>query len=219
MSIGEVLADADRPGWVSASVRSAAAPGSGWTIIWGIEQDDYSACGGDFYVRGHIRAIAGAVGVDSSPPIHQFDATHQTGEEEQHGAGCLAPGCAIPASPGQPGGLDRALCAAVLAIFGWGAYHVASAAAIHQGQGGCSGPPPSGFPSGPAQRTSPVAFAAAAPVAAARAPHRCPGARGDPGAGPGPGQRGGVRAGGPGQGDNPQRAGLAIDGSRLNGLA
>jgi len=28
------------------------------TIIVGIEHDDYSACGGDFYTRGHIRAIA-----------------------------------------------------------------------------------------------------------------------------------------------------------------
>ena len=32
------------------------------TIISGIEGDDYSACGGDFYTRGHIRAIARAVG-------------------------------------------------------------------------------------------------------------------------------------------------------------
>ena len=28
------------------------------TIIRGIEQDDYSACGGDFYARGHVRSIA-----------------------------------------------------------------------------------------------------------------------------------------------------------------
>jgi hypothetical protein len=31
-------------------------------IIRGIELDDYAACGGDFYARGHIRAIARAVG-------------------------------------------------------------------------------------------------------------------------------------------------------------
>jgi cytoskeletal protein RodZ len=31
------------------------------TIIRDIERDDYSACGGDYYARGHIRAIARVV--------------------------------------------------------------------------------------------------------------------------------------------------------------
>jgi cytoskeletal protein RodZ len=42
-------------------------------IIQGIEQDDYTACGGDFYARGHIRAIAQAVGTDPAPLIDEFD--------------------------------------------------------------------------------------------------------------------------------------------------
>jgi hypothetical protein len=46
------------------------------TIIRGIEQDDYSACGGDFYARGHIRAIAKAVGADPGPLIGDYDAAH-----------------------------------------------------------------------------------------------------------------------------------------------
>ena len=37
------------------------------TIIGGIERDDFSGCGGDFYARGHIRAIARAVGADGEP--------------------------------------------------------------------------------------------------------------------------------------------------------
>ena len=41
------------------------------TIIRGIEDDDYSACGGDFYARGHIRAIAKVVGTDSEPLIRR----------------------------------------------------------------------------------------------------------------------------------------------------
>jgi cytoskeletal protein RodZ len=46
------------------------------TIICGIERDDYSACGGDFYARGHIRAIARAVGADPAPLIGEYDAAH-----------------------------------------------------------------------------------------------------------------------------------------------
>ena len=43
------------------------------TIIRGIEGDDFSACGGDFYARGHIRAIARAVGADPEPLIREYD--------------------------------------------------------------------------------------------------------------------------------------------------
>src|SRR6266436_100664 len=45
------------------------------TIIRGIESDDFSGCGGDFYARGHIRSIAGAVGVNPQPLIAEYDAT------------------------------------------------------------------------------------------------------------------------------------------------
>jgi len=44
------------------------------TIIRDIERDDYSACGGDFYARGHIRAIARVVGTDPVPLIQEYDA-------------------------------------------------------------------------------------------------------------------------------------------------
>jgi transcriptional regulator with XRE-family HTH domain len=43
------------------------------TIIRDIERDDYSACGGDFYTRGHIRAIARVVGTDPVPLIEEYD--------------------------------------------------------------------------------------------------------------------------------------------------
>lgn len=43
-------------------------------IVSGIERDDYSRCGGDFYARGHIRAIAHAVGADPGPLIEEYDA-------------------------------------------------------------------------------------------------------------------------------------------------
>ena len=43
------------------------------TVIRSIEADDYEACGGDLYVRGYVRAIAGAVGVDAQGLIREFD--------------------------------------------------------------------------------------------------------------------------------------------------
>jgi hypothetical protein len=44
------------------------------TIIRDIERDDYSSCGGDYYARGHIRAIARVVGADPVPLIEEYDA-------------------------------------------------------------------------------------------------------------------------------------------------
>src|SRR5262249_58061910 len=50
------------------------------TIVRGIEHDDFSACGGDFYARGHIRSIARVVGIDSEPLIHEYDTMHGASE-------------------------------------------------------------------------------------------------------------------------------------------
>ena len=73
MSIGEGLAHARRQAGLTVtqvSERTCIRE----TIICGIERDDYSACGGDFYARGHIRAIAKAVGTDPVPLIGEYDA-------------------------------------------------------------------------------------------------------------------------------------------------
>ncbi|WP_427153668.1 helix-turn-helix domain-containing protein [Streptomyces sp. TRM70308] len=45
-------------------------------IVQAIEQDDFSRCGGDVYARGHIRALAKAVGVDPQALVAQYDAEH-----------------------------------------------------------------------------------------------------------------------------------------------
>lgn len=47
------------------------------SIIGDIERDDFSSCGGDFYARGHIRAIARAVDLDPRPLIEDFDAARR----------------------------------------------------------------------------------------------------------------------------------------------
>ncbi|MGN6173064.1 MAG: helix-turn-helix domain-containing protein [Streptosporangiaceae bacterium] len=75
MSIGEDLAGARRRAGLSVaqvSERTCIRK----TIICGIEGDDYSACGSDFYARGHIRAIARAVGADPGPLISEYDTAH-----------------------------------------------------------------------------------------------------------------------------------------------
>ena len=79
MSIGEALAEARRQARLTVpevSQRTRIRE----VIISGIEDDDYSACGGDFYVRGHIRAIARAVGTDPEPLILEYD-TAQLGPD------------------------------------------------------------------------------------------------------------------------------------------
>ncbi|HXS67047.1 MAG TPA: helix-turn-helix domain-containing protein [Streptosporangiaceae bacterium] len=79
MSIGEALAQARHQagltvGQVSGSTRIRE------TIIRDIERDDYSACGGDFYARGHIRAIAEVVHTDAAPLIAEYDSAYRAPE-------------------------------------------------------------------------------------------------------------------------------------------
>ena len=44
-------------------------------IVTDIEDDDYSACGGDSYARGYIRIIARAVGTDAGPLVREYNTT------------------------------------------------------------------------------------------------------------------------------------------------
>jgi transcriptional regulator with XRE-family HTH domain len=74
VSIGDALATARRQAGLTitqVSQRTCIRE----TIIRGIERGDYSACGGDFYARGHIRSIARAVGLDPDELIREYDAT------------------------------------------------------------------------------------------------------------------------------------------------
>lgn len=48
------------------------------TVIGEIESDNFAHCGGDVYARGHLRAIASAVGADPVPWIEAYDAEHGT---------------------------------------------------------------------------------------------------------------------------------------------
>ena len=80
MSIGATLAAARRHAGLSVAEVSRRTRVRE-IIIEGIEHDDYAACGGDFYARGHIRAIAEAVGTDSASLIEEFDERFRSSPE------------------------------------------------------------------------------------------------------------------------------------------
>ena len=72
MSIGQALAEArQQAGLTVADVSQRTRIREG--IIRGIEADDFSVCGGDFYARGHIRSIAKVVGADPAPLVTEYD--------------------------------------------------------------------------------------------------------------------------------------------------
>jgi cytoskeleton protein RodZ len=94
MGIGAVLANARRQsGLTTAQVSQRTRIRE--ALIEGIERDDFSGCGADFYARGHIRAIARVVGVDPEPLVEEYDATTEAVTRED-----IAP--VRPARDGRP---------------------------------------------------------------------------------------------------------------------
>jgi cytoskeleton protein RodZ len=75
MSVGESLASArvERGLSVDDVSRSTRIRG---TVIRAIENDDFDACGGAVYARGHVRSIAHVVGIDPEPLVAEFDRDH-----------------------------------------------------------------------------------------------------------------------------------------------
>jgi cytoskeletal protein RodZ len=123
VSIGESLAEARRQAGLTVydvSQRTRIRE----SIIRRIEQDDFSASGGDFYARGHIRGIASAVGIDPAPLIMEYDTEH----------GPLAPIRAAdvfePSTPlkirerRRSPSLSMIVAVVLLAIIGFSAYHL-----------------------------------------------------------------------------------------------
>jgi cytoskeletal protein RodZ len=129
VSIGDTLAEARRQRGLTITQVSQQTR-IRETIIRGIEQGDFSACGGDFYARGHIRSIATVVGVDPAPLIREYD--------EEHGppGGMRAAEIFEPATPikihePRPFGLGKILIVALLAVIGFAAYHLVSTHGTH----------------------------------------------------------------------------------------
>ena len=124
MSIGESLAEARRQagltiGQVSHQTRIRES------IIRDIEQDDFSACGGDFYARGHIRSIAAVVGTDPVPLISAYDAEHGP-LGTLRAAEVFEPARPVKIREPHSPSLSMIVVVVLLAIIGFGAYRLVS---------------------------------------------------------------------------------------------
>ena len=124
MSIGETLAEARRQAGLTitqVSERTRIRE----SIIRGIEQGDFSACGGDFYARGHIRSIAGAVGLDSVALIKEYDSEHGT-PGSISAADVFEPSTPIKIRERRSPSLSMIVIVVLLGIIGYAAYHLVS---------------------------------------------------------------------------------------------
>ncbi len=126
-------------------------------VIEAIEVDDFSACGGDFYARGHLRTLARVLGVDVAPLLETYDDRYADApidprrvfEAELAGAG------SIRATRGGPNWsvlvaavMALILCWSVARLVTGGPDHVADRAVL-SGSGGpnhASPPPAAGKP-------------------------------------------------------------------------
>ncbi|NKZ05080.1 helix-turn-helix domain-containing protein [Actinomadura latina] len=75
MSIGETLAEERERAGLSVTQVSLQTR-IRETVIRGMEADDFSLCGGNFYARGHIRSISRVIRIDPEPLVAEFDAAH-----------------------------------------------------------------------------------------------------------------------------------------------
>jgi cytoskeletal protein RodZ len=204
MSIGETLESARRDAGLTltqVSQRTRIRE----SIIRGIERDDYSACGGDFYARGHIRSIAQAVGTDPAPLIGEYDATLRA-PEEITAADALRPTMAITPVRRRRPNWTVLLALALLAAVAFLGYHLASG-------GGHASASTAGFNVGHG-RTGHHAPASAGRHSSSPSASASP----SPSATPSPAVLSPVSAtafgpGGTASGDNPSQAAQAIDSS------
>jgi cytoskeletal protein RodZ len=147
VSIGATLAAARRRagltvGDVSQQTRVTEP------IIRGIEQDDYAACGGDFYARGHIRAIARAVGEDPVPLIDEFDSAWRS-EKEITAAEAFRPSMPLRTRERRRVRWTAILGVLVLAVLGFASYKFVSGVGRHPAAAGSRSSPAGGHNSPP----------------------------------------------------------------------
>src|SRR5258707_8536791 len=124
MSIGGTLAQARHDAGLTVTQVSQRTR-IRETIIRGIEQDDFSACGGDFYARGHLRSIARAVGADPALLIGEYDATLRA-PEEITAAEALEPAMPVRAVARRRPNWTGVLAVALVAVVGFVGYLLVS---------------------------------------------------------------------------------------------
>jgi cytoskeletal protein RodZ len=124
VSIGDTLAEARRQTGLTITQVSQQTR-IRETIVRGIERGDFSACGGDFYARGHIRSIAKVVGLDPDQLVREFDATHGA-PHAIRAAEVFEPSTPIRLKEGRHLNWSVAMIVALLAIVGFVIYHSVS---------------------------------------------------------------------------------------------
>jgi cytoskeletal protein RodZ len=129
VSIGDTLARARRDAGLSVTqvsqrtrIREA--------IIRGIEDDDFSQCGGDFYARGHIRSVAKAVGLDPGPLIQEYDDAHG-GVRQVSAAEVFEPATPIKIRERRPPNWSAAMALAVIAVIVYWVVHAVAGGSHH----------------------------------------------------------------------------------------
>jgi hypothetical protein len=125
------------------------------TVIRGIENDDFSPCGGDFYARGHIRSIARLTGIDPVPLIAEYDAA-RGGLGQVSAAEIFEPATPIKLRERRSPNLSAAMAVVIAAIIGYLAVHAIVGSSHHLNQAAARAP---------AQRPAASAPAAAGPTA------------------------------------------------------
>ncbi len=129
MSIGDTLARARRDAGLSitqVSQRTRIRE----TVIRGIEENDFSPCGGDFYARGHIRSMAKIVGVDPGPLIHDFDEAHG-GLGQVSAAEVFEPATPIKIRERRPPNWSAVMALAVIAVIIFWVVHSLAGSSHH----------------------------------------------------------------------------------------
>ena len=124
MSIGDSLAEARRQAGLTIP-QVGQQTRIRESIIRGIEADDFSGCGGDFYARGHIRSIATAIGLPAEPLIREYDAEHGP-PGAMRAADVFEPSTPIKIRERRSPSLSMIVGVVLLAIIGFGAYRLVS---------------------------------------------------------------------------------------------
>ena len=159
MSIGDTLADARRQAGLTVT-QVADRTRIRETIIRGIEQDDFSACGGDFYARGHIRSIASVVGIDPVPLIREYDEAHGA-PEAMRAADVFEPSTPLRIKERRSLNWSVAMILALLVIVGYGAYHLVSSSSSSHGKAAAALAAPTRHPTPKPSSPSPTRTAPA----------------------------------------------------------
>jgi cytoskeletal protein RodZ len=213
VSIGATLAAARRRAGMSVSDLSQRTRVRE-PIIRAVEHDDYAACGGDFYARGHIRSIARAVGEDPAPLIDEFDSTWRS-TQEITAAEAFGPGMPLRTRERRRVRWTGVLAVLVLVVLGFAGYKFASGV-NHTRHAAAASSPPGGQASRPASAPAAQGSTAQATTARASSPAATPST---PSATPvavqalAPASVAAFGPAGTADGDDPQRAALAIAGN------